>query len=499
MIVYRSLYTFNFNKMKRRLLSMLVFIVLFLGMYFYLNKVFTPYNVNINVLEDFKKISKKTNLDILMFGSSHCYTTFNPLIISNVTKESSYNLGSPSLNISLTDMLLEESLKYTSPKLIILDVFDGTLKKITSEADKGYQLDALDRVSNFSLSKLQGIIDLYEPSEYASAMFPILRNHSKWNEQNFTNLSRRVPEVSANFFLSYGYRGHYKVMDNEDEKMRLEDFNTKVPNRDPSVKLISETAKKHLTDFVKLARNKNIDVLIVSAPEIRAPYGNYSFYDELNSFCKSINVDYLNFNDHYEAMDLTLNDFMDNQHLNLNGGTKASKFFADYLIKEYDILNSEETILFKDFKDNYSNFEDIYKIGKTEVYMQTIQNALTNDIFVEKAEIIRKNRSHKLTIKLDTLNYNINNLDKYNLSLSIIPDAAEMGYVNEKSKIKGWNFDKFDFNLNQEDGEITVDFSTKIKNIKRIELFLYNRAGYTGVIGNKIIISSIIFEELVLK
>ncbi|MFK5982773.1 MAG: hypothetical protein QM499_07660, partial [Flavobacteriaceae bacterium] len=66
--------------MKQRIFSILGFLILFVGMFIYLNKLFTSSNHYNNTFEDFTELANKTNIDLIFYGSSHSYTAYNPLI-----------------------------------------------------------------------------------------------------------------------------------------------------------------------------------------------------------------------------------------------------------------------------------------------------------------------------------------------------------------------------------------------------------------------------------
>src|SRR5690606_23974374 len=97
---------------------------------------------------------------------------YNPLVIDKICKTNSFNIGSDGLRMSLTDLVLEETLKYTTPKLIVLEVYQGSLSLPETETAKGYQLRALDFIPNYSLEKYKKTKKLYNQSEYLSVLFP---------------------------------------------------------------------------------------------------------------------------------------------------------------------------------------------------------------------------------------------------------------------------------------------------------------------------------------
>jgi hypothetical protein len=127
-------------------------------------------------------------------------------------------LGSAALSLSLTDIVLKETLKHTKPKLIVLEIYKGSLLKPSSKVVKGYQLRALDIISNFSLEKYERMKNIYTPKEYLGVYFPLIRNHKKWNEYNLFDLSRRQVLSKNSHFFYAGYRGHYQLLDSISKK-----------------------------------------------------------------------------------------------------------------------------------------------------------------------------------------------------------------------------------------------------------------------------------------
>jgi hypothetical protein len=95
--------------MKQRIFSILAFLILFVGIFIYLNKLFTSSNHYNNTFEDFTELASKTNVDLIFYGSSHSYTAYNPLIFNKECNIISYNLGSPSLRLPFNDLILDAS------------------------------------------------------------------------------------------------------------------------------------------------------------------------------------------------------------------------------------------------------------------------------------------------------------------------------------------------------------------------------------------------------
>jgi len=56
------------------------------------------------------------------------------------------------------------------------------------------------------------------------------------------------------------------------------------------------------------------------------------------------------------------------------------------------------------------------------------------------------------------------------------------------------NFDPSDVKLDIKNSIISFSFHSKIENIDHINMFLYDKTGYKGIIGKSIIIKDLKFE-----
>ncbi len=468
----------------------IVFLVLFVAAFIYLNKVFATRNVFVNVYEDYTTLSNKTDIDILFYGSSHSYTSFNPVVLDEICKTNSFNLGSASLHISLTNMMLNNTLELTNPKLIILEIYNGSLPIPKARKAKGFQLRALDITPNNSIEKYNKVKNIYSPKEYLGVYFPLIRNHTKWYEYNFFDLTRRQ-ELNSNYLFFYrGYRGHFQELK---EKTLYKDFKKVTPPKDTKVKFFNNKTKEDISNFVKTAKQKGIEVLIVTAPDLKARYNNYAFFDELNSLCEDLKTPYLNLNDYYKELDLSLNDFMDISHLNIYGGTKTTAFLANYINKHYSFTDRSSNQVWLSANKTYLDSKDLLIKTENSTYHQILGKKLIDDVIIKEVLIKKSNRKYNITISIDESKMFADDYKDLNISFKIFPYDKDK--LSDKSKLKKWNFDKVDIKLKEEGSLLKFQLISKIPDIEKIEIFLYNTHKYSGVIGNKITLNNILFEK----
>lgn len=86
--------------------------------------------------------------------------------------------------------------------------------------------------------------------------------------------------------------------------------------------------------------------------------------------------------------------------------------------------------------------------------------------------------------------------DYKDLSLSFKVFPFDKNELSEKSKLKKWDFDKVDIKLKDEGSKLKLQLNSRISNIEKIEVLLYNTHKYNGVIGEKLTLNNILFKEI---
>jgi len=373
--------------MKKRIISIATFLVLISIGFVYLNKVYITSDSYVNTKEDFKELSKESNIDVVFYGSSYTYRTFNPLMINRSCKTISYNLGSPSLRTSLFDLVLEESLKYTKPKLLILEARYGTMSPIKSEKDKGFQLLALDFIPNYSLQKFKKVRSIYSPKEYLGVFSTLFRNHKKWNEVSYSNLSREIHYDKLQKYTYCGYKGSNKSLASS------VNIDSIIFNQDSLLTKLNLTIKNDFSRFAEIAAKNNIELLIVTPPYIERLKSSY-FFKEFRQFCDSLNLSYMNLNDYSVEMGLTRDDYQDLGHLNTSGSNKTTKFIAKYINDNYQLPDRSSETIWKSSEQEYNKYASLFQ----EVDYSSIDNKSINTIFDEGYEFDSRIKLEKITV-----------------------------------------------------------------------------------------------------
>lgn len=480
--------------MKPLIKSILIFCVLFTGIFVYLNQVFKSEEYYNNTYNKFEETAENSNIDILIFGSSHAFTAYNPILIDNKTKATSFNMGAGALRLQFTDILLKEALKKTNPKVVVVEVFWQSVLPPKSNEDKGFQLKMLDNISNYNLDKLSAIIKYYEPNEYLSTLFPLIRNHDSWREKEFLNLNReKIIHPRGPYFYNgyYGHRGSLKKKDS----VKFIGFDKIEKTSNANKKDITSGMRKKFNAIVKIAQDAGSQVLFVSSPDLRIPYMDYGFYSELEKLTTELNIDLINYNDLIGPLKIDLSDFSDPSHLNIKGGIKVSNFLATYINQNYVLPDRSNEKHWKEKDSLYKEFEYEF-LQSNSVFNSSIKKLLVEDIKIDSLRILKKGKTYFFKVILDTSLPYYNKMDMFNLLAKIHPSKNNTQFVSKRNRDKGWEFDKTDILFNSKTNVIEFSIKSDIRMVDEIEFVLYKKSGYDGVIGNKISVENIKFKKV---
>ena len=486
-IVFQNLFIFNFS-MKKTLKKLLFIGFLISGVFMYLNMVFKTAHFQENTRKTFNTLTSKTNIDVIFYGSSRSFRTFNPLIIDAYSKTISFNLGGEAQRVPITDLILEESLRKTKPKLAILEIHNYSIKFPEDTKRRGVQLRSLDFVSYHSINKLNNVLKYYTPKELLGVYSPLIRNHKKWKYVHFLNLDRSIKNKD---YFNRGYLGSMNKFNDDDEKFIEFNSESIIPKR--GKKTITEEDKKNILNFILLAKQNNVDVLIVSAPDMRSKYHNYTFFDELNNICNEQDVNYINFNDHYKELNIGYDDFQDPGHLNIHGSIKASVFLSNYINKHYNLPDRSTEELWKENQKLLEDFNDISNSVKERIFEKKISAPLLENVTINNVKVIGTKNKYRITLNVSNPDAVETYLSNYNLGVHLFPKKRDKHLLKKWSKKKDWDFDLVNVNLEKQQDSIYFELDSSIKNIDKIELFLYHKDGYKGIIGEKLSVDAIDF------
>ncbi|MFP4697983.1 MAG: DUF1574 family protein [Eubacteriales bacterium] len=283
----------------------------------------------------------RDSIDMVFIGSSHSYCTFDPEIFDEELGTSSFQLGTPLQHPDTSYYVLKEVLEYQKPKIVVFEIY----------------WDMLDEP--FNLKQADLFMESVRPSElideYISDVFPInekvkyyiktiryqpdmlsyfdkqLKDWvNKYRVQTENENKEELP-LGTEYYKSKGYV-YADIIIPKSEKEEDNQFN----DFDARDWLFDKTQRNYVKKLIQLAKQNNIEVVLVTAPVANVSMekiSNYEFiHDKINEFAQEQNVAYIDYNIvNIEEQLLVNENFRDDAHLNHSGVEIVDRHFINWL------------------------------------------------------------------------------------------------------------------------------------------------------------------------
>lgn len=283
--------------------------------------------------------------DLIFIGSSHTYCTFDPKIFDERLGCSSYNMGMPLQLIASTYYELLDILEHQKPKTIVMDVYWGVM----SSDFQINQVTQLFQVLNNDALKQEYISKVFPLSEkvkysvdalkYQSDYFAYKTDEYDEKVRKAFGLVKPAEETHQTGKEEYGGKGFvycdYNLL--PDEYDRTNQFK----ELDGNSFSFSNEQMKYLDKIIELCREKDIQLIFVTAPVAPVSMGyikNYdAIHDKINDVAEKNGIPYFDYNiiSKEEGL-LTDENFRDDAHLNYSGVEIVDNHFIN-LLKEKGI------------------------------------------------------------------------------------------------------------------------------------------------------------------
>ena len=269
--------------------------------------------------------------NVIFIGDCEVYENFSPAVLWQDYGINSYIRGSAQQLIWQSYYLLEDTLRYETPEVVIFNVLALQYDKPQNEAYNRMTLEGM----RWSSSKVKSIYaSMTEDENFLEYVFPILRYHSRWSELKAEDVKGmfRNERVTHN---GYYMRVDIRPAENVPEGRILADYS------------FGENAWNYLDKMVTLCREKDVQLVLVKAPSLY-PYWYPQWEEQVEAYALENDLPYINF---LELVDETGLDFSTDTydaglHLNLSGAEKITRYLGEYLHTELGLQDrrGEETL-----------------------------------------------------------------------------------------------------------------------------------------------------------
>lgn len=257
--------------------------------------------------------------DVIFIGDCEVYENFSPAVLWREYGINSYIRGSAQQLIWQSYYLLEDTLRYETPEVVVFNVLAMQYDEPQKEAYNRMTLEGM----KWSVSKVKSIYaSMTSKEKFEDYLFPILRYHSRWSELNAGDLENMFdsPKVSHN---GYYMRVDVKAAENIPEPRPLGDYQ------------FGKNAYLYLDKMVKLCEEKGIQLILIKAPSLY-PHWYDQWEVQMEEYAEAHGLLYLNFLECIDeiGLDFQKDTYDAGLHLNLSGAEKLSSYFGRILAAE---------------------------------------------------------------------------------------------------------------------------------------------------------------------
>ncbi len=262
------------------------------------------------------------NHQIAIIGDCEVYENISPITLWREYGYTSFIRGSAQQTVWQSYYLLEDTLRYETPELVIFNVLSLKFNEPQNEAYNRMSIDGM----RLSTSKLGAAKASMMPEEtLMSYIFPILRYHERWKELTMDDVKYifKPRQVTHNGFLM---RMDVKPVTVIPKGNKLKNYQ------------FGETAYEYLDKITELCRSKGIPLLLIKAPSI-FPYWYPEWEEQMEQYAKNNSLTYINTLEISEQIGIDFNtDTYDaGLHLNCQGAEKLSQYLGGEISRLYGL------------------------------------------------------------------------------------------------------------------------------------------------------------------
>lgn len=323
----------------RILIIIVIFILLFLFFTRLLSPKYATSLVEGSMISQYYNESK--DHEVVFIGDCEVYANFSPMVMYEEEGIKAYVRGSSQQLIWQSYYILEETLKYEIPKVVVFNVNSMRYSEPVSEEYNRLTIDYM----KWSKQKVDIInASMTEDESIWYYILPILRYHSRYDkltEEDFEYLFKRKDNTFNGFLVNK----NVKPVENLPVQRKLATYQ------------FEDICYDYLNKITKLCKDNGIELVLIKAPSLY-PYWYDEYDEQIRNYAEENDIAFYNLKNNVEeiGIDYSADTYDGGLHLNLNGATKLSKFFAKLLKENYNLTDCRGDSLYEQKLEEYKEF-----------------------------------------------------------------------------------------------------------------------------------------------
>ena len=304
-------------------------LILFILIFIFLNMLLKPKYAE--TLVEGSMISQYYNEpkdhEVIFIGDCEVYANFSPMVMYEQDGIKAYVRGSSQQMIWQSYYILKETLKYETPKIVVLNVNSMRYGKDSNEVSEAYNRLTIDNMK-WSKEKIEIIkTSMTDEETFISYVFPILRYHSRYDELTIEDL-KYLFKRKNNTYNGFLINKNIKPVQNLPTKRNQVNYE------------FNKECYEYLNNITEICKKNNIKLVLIKAPSLY-PYWYDEYEKQIINYAKEHNLDYYNLLEKKDeiGIDYSVDTYDGGLHLNLTGATKLSKYFSKLLVNNYNLTN----------------------------------------------------------------------------------------------------------------------------------------------------------------
>ena len=304
-----------------------------------------------NLVEEYYK--SELDHDVIFLGDCEVFSNISPVSLWQEYGITSYIRGSAQQLIWQSYYLLEETLRYERPDVVVFNVLAMKYNEPQNEAYNRMTFDGM----NWSKAKIQGIMaSMTEKEHFIEYVFPLLRYHSRWTDLSTEDIKYMFSKepLSHNGYLM---RADVKPVTMEPKGKILADYQ------------FGDNSYHYLDKITKLCKENNIELVLIKSPSIY-PYWYEEWDDQMINYAQENDLTYINFLDIADeiGIDYQKDTFDGGLHLNLSGAEKFTDYFGSILSEDFALKSrKDEAGLVKVWDEKVARYDYMKKDQYDEI------------------------------------------------------------------------------------------------------------------------------------
>ncbi|MCL1788890.1 MAG: SGNH/GDSL hydrolase family protein [Oscillospiraceae bacterium] len=264
------------------------------------------------------------NHSVIFIGDCEVYQNFSPHELFREYGITSYIRGGASQTIWQSYWLLEDTLKYETPDVVVFSVLSMGKSESVSEPYNRLNIEGM-RLSSAKMRAIES--SAFDGEKKINYVFPIFRYHDRWRELTRDDFKYffRSDQVGLNGYLMRSETEPATVFP---EGARLVDY------------ALPEICWAYLDKMRELCESHGIELILVKSPSIW-PYWYEQWDSQVTEYADRYNLLYYNL---LKLCDETGIDYQTDtanagKHMNVHGAEKLSRWLGGELLKRFSLTD----------------------------------------------------------------------------------------------------------------------------------------------------------------